>query len=507
MKKITLIIITYLLISSQLIAQGYFPTKQWRTATPESQGGNSKLLAKGIREIQKKHSTQINSVTVVTNGYVVLDAYIPPFNANTLHDLASVTKSFTSTLIGIAIKQGLIKDVNQKVMSFFPGRKIKNPHLWKNEMTIEHLLTMRSGQKVIVKNGEVTLFQMMSSPDWLQFMLDLPMETKPGTKFIYNSGGVYLLTAIIQKVSGMSALEFAKKHLFKPLNIQQVGWHSDPQRLTNYGWGSLKIRPQDLAKLGYLYLNNGNWNGQQIVSKKWVRQATKTHHQFNETNGYGYLWWTYKGVYAAKGRGGQFLAVYPSRKRVVAITGRSSERKNITWSNQYVSKAFGESKTLPENKKAYKKLQKAIQSLADITQRIKQVSVNKLPAIAPQISGKLFKLAPNSFGLQDLQITFKNNKEFVFDLTFMLGVPKPPQKISFLVGLDNVPRQVPGRFGIPALAWGKWTSDNTIEFKLDETGNLNNFKVKLQLFKDKITGEIKDWSIGKAAIKGTLVHK
>mgnify|MGYP001056266325 FL=1 len=221
MKKVTLIIITCLLISSQLMAQSYFPANQWRTATPESQGGNSKLLAKGIREIEKNYSGQINSVTVVTNGYMVLDAYVPPFDANTLHDLASVTKSFTSTLIGIAIKQGLIKDVNQKVISFFPDRKIKNPHLWKNEMTIEHLLTMRSGQKVIVENGEVTLFQMMSSPDWLQFMLDLPMETKPGTKFIYNSGGVYLLTAIIQKVSGMSALEFAKKHLFKRISSKK----------------------------------------------------------------------------------------------------------------------------------------------------------------------------------------------------------------------------------------------------------------------------------------------
>jgi len=236
-----------IIFSAASFAQSYWPTRGWRTSTPEEQGLDSNKLAEAI-EFVLSEKVQAHSLLVIRNGFIVADAYFYPYMPNTRHDVASVTKSITSTLVGLAIEKGLIKDVSQPVLGLFADRKASNLDDRKKAMTLEHLLMMESGLQCINSPTEVTLFQMLGSPDWIQYMLDLPMTDAAGTRFAYNSGAVHLLSAIVHKTSGMKALEFARRHLFEPLGISDVLWPADPRGEDNHGWGDLQLRPPQRAK-------------------------------------------------------------------------------------------------------------------------------------------------------------------------------------------------------------------------------------------------------------------
>jgi CubicO group peptidase (beta-lactamase class C family) len=217
-------------------APDYWPTEGWRTSTPEEQGMDSERLAETMDYLQEQSSFDIHSLLIIRNGYIVIDAYFYPFAADTLHDLASATKSFTSSLIGIAIDKGYIESVEQPVLDIFSERTVANVDADKRAMTVEDLLTMRSGFKCINQPTEVTLSEMWASPDWSQFTLDLPMAAEPGARYVYCSPNVHLLSVIIQETTRMSALAFAQEHLFGPLGVSDVIWPSDPQG-NNWGWG------------------------------------------------------------------------------------------------------------------------------------------------------------------------------------------------------------------------------------------------------------------------------
>jgi CubicO group peptidase (beta-lactamase class C family) len=240
---------------------------------------------------QSQNSFTIHSLMIIRNGDAVVDATFFPFAQGAVHNIASDTKSFMSTLIGIAIDQGYIKSVAQPVLDFFPDRTVANLDASKEAMTLEDLLTMRSGFKCTPQQMELTLQEMMASPDWVQFTLDLPMAAEPGTSYVYCSPNVHLLSAIIQETTGMSAEDFAREYLFGPLGFSDVIWKTDPQGI-NRGWGDLMLDPHDMAKLGYLFLNEGQWDGQQVLSSAWVEKATSplTRHNLAISD-YGYLWW------------------------------------------------------------------------------------------------------------------------------------------------------------------------------------------------------------------------
>ena len=161
-------------------------------------------------------------MTVIRNGYIVADACFYPYAPGLTHDLASCTKSFTATLIGIALKDGHIKSLDQPLLGFFPERIAAHVDERKKAITLEDVLTMSSGLECHAEPNEITLFQMMGSPDWVQFMLDLPMRDEPGTHFEYCSGGSHLLSAIIRETTGMDAMTFAQLHLFGPLGITDM---------------------------------------------------------------------------------------------------------------------------------------------------------------------------------------------------------------------------------------------------------------------------------------------
>ena len=307
--------------------QSPWPTEDWPTSAPEEQGMDSQMLADMLETIEEQ-SYDIDSVAVVRHGYMVVDATVHPFEPGSRHIIYSCTKSVISALVGIAIDKGYVEGVNQPVLDFFPERAAANLDANKETMTLEHALTMATG----LKCQDSYLYrwrglnQMRQSQDWVQFMLDLPMSEEPGTRFEYCNGASFLLSAIIQETTGMNALAFANEHLFGPLGIIDVEWSSNPQGIS-IGWSDLHLTPHDMAKIGYLYLNEGWWDGEQVVSAKWVKASTREHISATLEDGYGYQWWIDdSGFYMALGYAGQFIFVVPDKDMVVAFVSDLEEQ-------------------------------------------------------------------------------------------------------------------------------------------------------------------------------------
>lgn len=339
-----------IITSISFAASGYWPTQSWRQSVPEQQGMNSETLA-DMMELLQRQKLAIDSITIIRNGYMVLDAYNHPFKQNTKHIIHSCTKSITSTLVGIAIDKGYIKDVNQPVLTIFPDLTPDESNAHKQAMTIEHLLMMATGLKCqdSYLYGWRGLWEMHQSADWVQYMLDLPMMEVPGTRFEYCNGATFLLSAIIQKTTGMKTLDFAKKHLFGPLGIKDVKWRSNPQGI-DFGYGDMWLNPHDMAKIGWLFLKKGRWADRQIISEKWVKVATKKHISSTIFEGYGYQWWVDPfGFYVAVGFRGQFIFVLPAHNLVVVFTS-DLEGENFylprTLLTQYIVPAIASSGAL-----------------------------------------------------------------------------------------------------------------------------------------------------------------
>ena len=298
----------------------YWPTKTWRTSSPDEQGMDSGKLAQMLAAIQQGQ-LNLHSLLVVRNGYLVSETYFGS-DQDTRYQLYSCTKSFVSTLIGIAMDQGLIDRLDQRVVDFFPDYSFANLDQQKQSMTLDDVLTMRSG--LDWQEGDPAYAALYRSSDWIQSMLDMPMALQPGTKFNYCSGCTHILSAIVHETTGMGTFDFAKKYLFKPLGITNVRWDNDAAGIPIGGWG-LQLTPRDMAKLGYLFLRNGEWDGQQIISAKWVQIATQKHTDTDDDNrGYGYQWWTYPSLqaYMALGRYGQMIFVIPRLDLIVVTTAQ-----------------------------------------------------------------------------------------------------------------------------------------------------------------------------------------
>ena len=346
----------------------YWPTSGWRSSTPEEQGMDSEILSEMLTAIQEQ-DYKIDSVAIVSNGYIVADARMYPFNSTSKHNIFSCTKSVVSALIGIAIDQGYIEGLQQPVLSFFPQRTIANRDAQKEEMTLEHLLTMTTGFRCqdSYLYRWTGLTRLRESEDWVQYVLDLPMEGEPGTRFEYCNGASFLLSAIILETTGMSAKEFAVEHLFGPLGISDVNWPSNLQGVS-VGYSELRMHPQDMAKIGYLYLNSGWWDGEQIVSSEWVKASTSEYISATLDDGYGYQWWIDdSGMYLALGYGGQFIYVIPEKEMVVVFTSSLEDSDFYvpqTLLNEFIIPAAIASSSLPDNPNGDALLKSLIEELA-----------------------------------------------------------------------------------------------------------------------------------------------
>ena len=227
-----------------------WPTKEWQTSSPEEQGMDSKELAKLV---DLGTTLSLDSLLVQRHGKIVAEAYYAPYAAGIPHAIYSATKAVISTLMSIASKDGLLDSPSLRVFDFFDRRSIANVDDRKNAITVQSLLDMTSGIEWSMPDS---MFDMERSPDWVKFVLDRPMSSTPGVVFNYSNGNAHLLSAIITKLTGMSALEYAKAKLFGPLGINDVFWQYDPQGISNGGQG-LYLQPREMAKFGYLYPAQG----------------------------------------------------------------------------------------------------------------------------------------------------------------------------------------------------------------------------------------------------------
>ena len=317
---------------------GHSPDEiDWQIGSPEDVQLDGSVLTDLTSRIRSGSYGEIHSLLVVRHDKIVWEEYFRGSDRDALHPLYSVTKSFASTLLGIAVDQGKIGSLRQTVLSLFPEyTDLRNVDAYKRAMTLEDVLTMRSGiqwDEFSTPYGDPRnpTSQLSASSDWMRFILDQPMSDPPGTRFRYNSGCTMLLSGIIRNSTHLQAEEFAREHLFAPLNIFEYQWERGAQGVSNTGWG-LRLRPRDMAKLGRLFLHKGKWGGKQIVSNAWIENSTSSHVTLSGSFGYGFQWWMLPlegftshaprqdDIKIAWGWGDQFIFVIPLLDMVVVST-------------------------------------------------------------------------------------------------------------------------------------------------------------------------------------------
>jgi CubicO group peptidase (beta-lactamase class C family) len=299
-----------------------WPEQLWDRSSLDQQGIDSTII-KQIDEYISKYHYKVDSMLIVRNGYLVKENYANSYDANTRHQIFSVTKSIISALVGIAIEEGKIKGIDQPIADYYP-ELMNDTQLAKKSITIKHLLTMTSGLNwpelaIPYTSSENPLVQMYESPNQVKFILERDMSSEPGELYNYSSADSHLLSAIVQSAVGMTTEQYAREKLFKPIGISDIEWPSDEQGISLGGAG-LFLLPVDMARFGYLYLRNGVWEDQQIIPSSWVQQSTTL--QASGMFKYGYLWRIGdEGDYYAMGYRGQFILVSPKLDLVVVFTG------------------------------------------------------------------------------------------------------------------------------------------------------------------------------------------
>ena len=333
-------------------------------STPEAQGISSQAILDYVQASDKNVNT-LHSFMIVRHGQVIAEGWWKPESADKAHILNSVSKSFNATAVGLAIHEGKLR-LSDHVLKFFPADAPPDPSANLKAMTVRDLLTMSGGHETEPK-------AVGGAPSVKQFLAH-PVVYKPGTHFQYNTMGAYTLSAIVTRVTGQTTLEYLKPRLFEPLGIESPRWDSSPEGNSLGGYG-LWLRTEDIAKFGQLYLQKGKWNGQQLIPRKWIAQATgkqidnaqESHSNIGPdwVEGYGFQFWRCRhNAYRGDGAGGQFVLVMPDQDVVVAITADSDNMEaelDAVW--DHLLPAF-HAAALPEDAAAQEKLKQAIANLA-----------------------------------------------------------------------------------------------------------------------------------------------
>lgn len=435
-------------------------------ASPGQSGMHPGPLADLIAHVRERE-IDVHNVTVLRKGEMVLDVDFYPYSGDVPHDVASVTKSITSTLIGIAVDEGLIESVDIPVLRFLADAAPAQPSARLRRLTVRHLLTMTSGFCLDFGGGEAQLDAMRRSEDAVRFMLSQPLLDEPGERFAYCSGASQLLSAIVSRAAGMNAQEYAEARLFGPLGIKAVIWPTDQQGNSN-GWGDFFIRPSDLARIGQLHLQKGVWEEKRILSEAWIAEATAEHVRVSEDEGYGFRWWrpgALPGLYEARGRGGQRLVVWPARDLVVVMIGSGFDPAEI---GGFIVEALADA-PLPSDPAVKARLREEI---ARAGAPPPPGPVAPLPPTAAAVSGRRYATAPNDLGLTGFRLDFPGDDEATITLT--LDIPRSQEfgDRTSAVGLDGRYRITPSsRFGLPIAARGHWEDERTFRLTYNEVAN------------------------------------
>jgi CubicO group peptidase (beta-lactamase class C family) len=492
----------------------YFPTEVWRTSTPEEQGVDSQGMANMLEKITQS-SPYVHSFILIRNGVLVTEANFAPITQDLGHFLFSATKSVTSALVGIAIQEGFIKGVDQKILDFFPEMQAKSSNEHLRLLTVEHLLTMSTGHVDFMSPNPY-----QEPPvDWVEKFLTDKTNTlidPPGGTFLYTSGAPHTLSAVIQKTTGRTAADYAADKLFGPLGIHEFTWLPD-QNGISFGNSWLRLRPLDMAKFGYLYLNNGMWNGRQVISKDWVEKSTQKHIEtkqamFNiaEKDGYGYLWWMNGfGGYSAHGYGGQFIFVIPESNAVAVFTGGFDDAvfdTSYQLMQNYVIPAMKPSAPTAKNARA----QQALATLADHLSHPPKKTVPPLPGTAKRISGKNYQFPD---GTQFI-LSFDDADQYALKVVYPPGLYVNGLTLNYRGGLDDIYRlndstdAIYGAFilGIK----GYWSDDSTFVQLEYVTDNVSNRIITCHYADDRLTIDVRDDFSGKStynvSMEATVVN-
>jgi CubicO group peptidase (beta-lactamase class C family) len=439
------------------LAPSDWPTKGWSVAAPAAEGLDPGALADVVEWARAERA---DSLLVVRHGKIVVDAYYAPFRPGIRHNLYSATKSFVGALTAIAIRDHLLDSADHRVLDFFQDKAVANVDDRKKAITVQHLLDMTSGFEWDQAANESTL-KMSQSPDPTKFVLDQPMNSEPGQFFFYNNGNPYIVSALITKLTGRNALDFAKKELFEPLGISDVDWGKpDAQNVIN-GQSHLFLAPQDIAKLGYLYLHKGEWDGEQVIPASWVERARAGvidvgYGGFRYAN----LWWSLpgEGAYLALGAHDQRIIVIP-RADIVAVLTAALPNGTISPNDlvDYLVKCVRPDKDLPPDPKGQSRLNSALQSAA--TER--RDEVDEPPPLAQQISGKSFDFDDNALRLKTLSLNLIGPNPTWSLSRERSATDKTTKTLSGSIGLDGV-YPSPLREGVP-IAKGRWLSGTSFE--------------------------------------------
>ena len=395
-------------VGMTLLAQSGFTSGLVVKATrysPESQGVSSQGLI-NFFDAAEKSGLEFHSIMINRNAKTILEGWWQPFKKEYVHTLYSLSKSFTSTAVGMLKDEGKL-DVNNKVISYFPDRLPATVSENLAAMRVYDLLTMHTGHD----QDTMGRIRTAGGDDWVKNFLHLEVPRQPGSLFLYNTGATYMLSAIVQKLTGQNVMAYLKPRLFAPLEIEGADWETDPNGINVGGYG-LRIRTQDILNFGQLYLQNGQWKGKQLISSEWVAEATKKQVNSQDNNGdwgqgYGYQFWRCKpGFYRGDGAYGQYCIVIPQKNAVVAIT---SETKDMGASMQlvwdHILPAMEDVKDKAEAKVLNEKLLTRSTSLGLAT------IVTSGPEPMPGIAGKRsYTFESNTLNAQKVSFAFNHDE-------------------------------------------------------------------------------------------------
>jgi CubicO group peptidase (beta-lactamase class C family) len=370
-------------------------------SAPETEGVDSAGLQRFVEALEARVDA-VHSVMLVRHGKVVAEGWWGPYQAADPHVMYSVTKSFTSTAVGFAVREKLLS-VNDTVLSFFPDRAPDKPAERMKEMRVRDLLRMSTGH---AKDPSPDV-KAVKDGGWVKAFLATNVEDKPGTHFLYNSAGSYVLGAIVQKVSGATLEDFLRPRLFEPLGLEAPLWAKSKEGV-NLGDGGISLRTEDLAKFGLLYLQKGVWNGKPLLSEEWVAAATSLqtssggNPDSNWDAGYGYQFWLNKVTgYRADGAFGQFSMVLPKYDVVVAMTSGTSNMAAVMDAVWDTLLPALRDKALPANPAAHGRLEAKLRTL--------QLPVQAGDPSSPRsasTSGKRYRFPENELGIRAAGVNF-----------------------------------------------------------------------------------------------------
>ena len=366
-------------------------------STPEAQGISSAAILSFI-EAADKNLDGIHSFMLVRHGHVVAEGWWAPYDAQSPHSLYSLSKSFTSTAVGMAIAEGKLS-IDDEVLKFFPGDAPASPSANLRNMRISDLLRMSTGHQ--------TEPPRTADEPWAKTFLAHPVPFKPGTHFVYNTSATYMASAIVQKATGQTVLDYLRPRLFEPLGIERPAWEACPQGISAGGYG-LSVRTEDIARFGQLYLQKGQWQGKQLVPAAWVEAATARQTSNGSSpksdwdQGYGYQFWRCRnGAYRGDGAFGQYCIVLPEQDAVIAITGGVRDMQaplNLIWDTLLPAM---QSSPLAANEPAARQLAQTLKSLS--------LPPQKGSAAPASVLGKKFIFPANDRKLESIRLEAGGN--------------------------------------------------------------------------------------------------